>query len=271
MNIENRKELLNKKALEFIKERFCNHYGKSQTEFRKAKENYLNLKSFAPDENIWETNQEFDDNTHLFMRLLTQYYLTLAFDANLIDLNNENVKEDLNVGNIGTPGRIAKCWCGKNTDDNTETLSGRWIKPPRMAYFQGEVNPNQQPIFIETQIRSVCSHHYIEFNNNPFYGDSFVVVGYIPKDGIRGGISKITRFVRDFISRRAWLQEDLTEKIGKEIEKQFKTDSVFVSLKNILHGCSWTRGANDQDAKTSTIYKSGKFLENPDLIPEKYK
>ena len=271
MNIQNRKELLNKKVLEFIKERFCSHHGKTQTEFRKAKENYLSLKPFAPDGNIWESGQNIDNNTHLFMRLLTQYYLTLAFEANLIDLSNENVKEDLSCGNIGTPGRVAKCWSAKNLDDNTETLSGRWIKPPRMAYFQGEDNPNQRPVFIETQIRSVCSHHFIEFNNNPFNENSFVVVGYIPKDGVKGGISKITRFVRDFISRRAWLQEDLTEKIGKEIEKQFKTDSVYVSLKNILHGCSWTRGANDQDAKTSTIYVSGKFLDNQNLIPEKYK
>ena len=271
MNVENRIELLGNGAAEYVEKRFIAHYGKTAAEFRVAKENYLRLKPFAPDSNIWESRQSVDDNTHLFMRLLTQYYLTLAFDANLIDLTNENVKEDLSVGNIGTPGRVAKCWCGKNTDDNTETLSGRWIKPPRMAYFQGEDNPNQRPIFIETQIRSVCSHHFIEFNNNPFYENSFVVVGYIPKDGIRGGISKITRFVRDYISRRAWLQEDLTEKIGKEIEKHFKTDSVYVSLKNILHGCSWTRGANDQDAKTSTEYISGKFLENPDLVPERYR
>jgi len=263
--------MLNKKSLEYIKERFVNHYGKTAAEFRNAKKKYSELKPFAPDENIWETGQEIDDNTHLFMRLLTQYYLEQAFKANLIDLNNENVKEDLSTGNIGTPGRVAKCWCAKNLDDNTETLSGRWIKPPRMAYFQGEDNPNQRPIFIETQIRSVCSHHFIEFNNNPFNENSFVVVGYIPKNGIKGGISKITRFVRDFVSRRAWLQEDLTEKIGKEIEKQFKTDSVFVSLKNILHGCSWTRGANDQDAKTSTVYMSGKFLDDQNLIPGKYR
>ncbi len=270
MNVENRIKLLGNSAAEYVEKRFIAHYGKTAAEFRVAKENYLRLKPFAPDSNIWESGQSVDDNTHLFMRLLTQYYLTLAFDANLIDLTNENVKEDLSVGNIGTPGRVAKCWCGKNTDDNTETLSGRWIKEPRMASFK-DGDDSGEIVWVETQIRAVCSHHFIGFHNNPQDDESFVVVGYMVKNGVRGGISKISRYVRDYASRRAWLQESLTSYIGKKVEEKFKTDSVYVALVRINHGCSWTRGANDQDATTTTTYASGDFKKNPALIPEKYK
>ena len=41
---------------------------------------------------------------------------------------------------------------------------------------------------------------------------------------------------------------------------------------SLNHGCSWTRGANDQDANTTTVYKSGEFKTNTsDLVPEKYR
>lgn len=260
MNVENRKELLSKKALEFIKERFYNHYGKTQMEFRKAKENYLELKPFAPDENIWETEQQFDDNTHLFMRLLTQYYLTLTFDANLIDLSNENVKEDLSCGNIGTPGRVSKVFNGYDTHDSTELGSGRWMKPIRIARFPNTMK-EKLPITKKVTLVSSCSHHFISFNSlsNP---DSQVVISYIP-DKFVLGISKLSRLV-DYISRRFYLQEDLTRKIYEEISKAAETEDVYVGLFDIVHGCEILRGQQDNNGSFTTEYYGGAF-KDPEL------
>ena len=95
------------------------------------------------------------------------------------------------------------------------------------------------------------------------------MVGYIPENKL-GGISKINRFV-EWCARRGWLQEDLTEFIGKEVEKAFETSSVYVALLNNKHGCASTRGACDREASTSTIYMSGKFKDDLDLIPARFR
>lgn len=255
--------------LKYAEKRF--HKKFPEKDFSKYLNEYQGLKDFAPSGNVWESGQEISPEAHYIMRMLTQYYIEQSFKAMKIDLTDENVKEDESTGNIGTFGRIAKMWCGANLDDNTELLSGRWVKEPRMASFQREDNPDQQPIWIETQIRAVCSHHFIGFQNNPKDSESFVIVGYIPEKGIKGGISKISRFVRDYASRRAWLQEDLCDYIGRKVQEQFQSESVYVVLRKINHGCAWTRGANDQDASTTTTFISGQFKEDKSLIPEKYR
>ncbi len=256
-----------KECKKFVKER----YDLKFTNFNKFLKEYENLRDFAPDGNVWESGQKISEECHYIMRLSTQFYLTEAFKAMKIDLNDENVKEDLEVGNIGTPGRIAKMYCSSSTNDDSEMLAGRWIKEPRMASFQREIEENQQPVWVETQIRAVCSHHFIGFNNNPNDDESIVVVGYIPENGVKGGLSKISRLVRDYSSRRPWLQEDLCNYVGNKIKDKFQSDSVYVIMKKISHNCCWTRGSNDDDSGTTTIFSSGKFKEDKSLIPEKYR
>jgi len=252
--------MLNKKTLNYIKKRFTEHYGKTAAEFKNAKKKYLELKPFAPDENIWETGQEIDDNTHLFMRLLTQYHLEQAFKANLIDLNNENVKEDLSTGNIGTPGRIAKVFSGFDTHDDRELGSGRWMKPIRLAKFPN-TSKEKIPITKEVSLVSSCSHHFISFNSlsDP---DSKVVVSYIPGKFVLG-ISKLSRLV-DYISRRFYLQEDLTRKIYEAISEAAETEDVFVGLYSLVHGCEMFRGKCDNNGKFSTEHYGGAF-KDPEL------
>ena len=257
MNAENRNELLDKKALSYIKERFCGYYGKSQSEFRKAKENYLKLKPFAPDGNIWESDQEFNDNAHLFMRLLTQYYKMLMMDANLIDLNNGNVKEDLSVGNIGTFGRVAKVACGYDTHDDSELGSGRWMKPIRLAKFPNN-SGKRLPITKKVSLVSSCSHHEIVFESLTDENGK-VIISYIP-DKFVLGISKLSRLVR-YISRRYYLQEDLTKRIYEEISKAAETEDVYVGLYNIRHGCEFFRGIEDEQGGFSTEYYGGAFKD----------
>ena len=261
----------NIEIIDFVWQRWSDKNMGTEKEFEKALLEYENVKSFAPDGNVWEDSNGISNEAQFIMRIVTQYHLTEAFEAMKIDLKNVNVAEDNATGNIGTPGRIAKMWCGSSIDDASELLSGRWIKEPRMASFK-DGDDSGEVVWVETQVRAVCSHHAIGFHNNPSNPDSKVVVGYMVKDGIRGGISKISRYVRDYASRRMWLQESLTSYVGRKIEDKFKTDSVYVAMISLNHGCSWTRGANDQDANTTTVYKSGEFKSNTlELVPEKYR
>ena len=230
------------------------------------------LKPFAPDGNQYEDcepTQLLDNDAHYVMRLVGEYYLARAFNALKIDLSDVNVRVDAETGNIGTCARIIKMWSGSNLDDTDELLSGRWNKSPRMASFD-TTSDYDSPLWIKTQVRAVCSHHVIGFHDVPADKDSFVVVGYIPENGKMGGISKISRIV-NYASRRLWLQESLTEYIAKLVAERFETTSVFVAMINISHGCSWTRGANDNEARTTTFYSTGQFKEDRSLIPERFK
>ena len=201
------------------------------------------------------------------MRLTSQFYMTKVLAALKIDLNDSNIAEDISTGNIGTAGRIAKLFAASSMIDTTELMSGRWNPKPRMASFPND--GKTEPVFVTTRLDAVCSHHFIRFGDENSDPNSLVVVGYIPENKL-GGISKINRFV-EWCASRGWLQESLTDYIGKEVEKAFETGSVYVALLNNKHGCASTRGAADREASTSTFYKSGKFLENPELIPSQFK
>ena len=251
--------------IEYIKERYVLKY--KEDTFQGAVDEYLKLSAFKPNENVFENAEGISDRAHYIMRLNTQYYIKLAMEAMKFDLTDDNVSEDLETGNIGTFGRLAKVWCGADTGDTTEALSGRWNKKPRMASFPN--NGKSEPVFVTTRLDAVCSHHLIRFGDDDADETSLVVVGYIPEEKL-GGISKINRFV-EWCARRGWLQEDLTEFIGKEVEKAFETKSVYVALLNNKHGCASTRGACDREASTSTVYKSGKFKDNIELIPSKFR
>lgn len=255
------------KEIEYIKERYLKRY-ESDSDFETFLDEYNEIKAFAPNGNI-NDNQSISDKAHFIMRTKTQYHLLQAFNAMKIDMTDPNVSEDLSTGNIGTPGRVAKVWCGFDTHDTTELLSGRWNKKPRMASFPN--NGKTEPVFVTTRLDAVCSHHFIRFGDDNEDENSIVVVGYIPEERL-GGISKINRFV-EWCARRGWLQEDLTEYIGKEVEKAFETSSVYVALLNNKHGCASTRGACDREAATSTVYASGKFAEDSSkhLIPARFR
>jgi len=240
----------------FVKERFPG----SEYEFRKAWNEYIKIKDFAPDENIWETGQEISDSAHRVMRLVTQFYLTKAFQAMKIDMDNPNVAENLSDGNIGTPGRVAKVFCGYDTHDDSELGSGRWMKPIRLARFPNTMK-EKLPITKEVTLVSSCSHHFISFNSLSD-NSSKVIISYIP-DKFVLGISKLSRLV-DYISRRFYLQEDLTRKIYESISEAAETEDVYVGLFNLVHGCEKFRGKKDPNGKFTTEYYGGAF-KDPEL------
>lgn len=256
-------DLITQDCFEYIKVKFNKKYDN----FDDALGGYRKLNAFKISDNIFESGQNITDSEHYIMRLISQYYMEKVFDSMLINMDDENVCANENEGNIGTPGRIIKTWTGANTADMDELMSGRWNKEPRMARFKSD--EDKSPVFVETSLDAVCSHHAIRFGDDNTDKDSFVVVGYFP-DKEFGGISKINRYVR-WCATRGWLQESLTNYIGKKVKEKFNTDSVYVGIFNAKHGCASFRGALDRNASTSTVFISGKFKENLELIPQKYR
>ena len=182
--------------INYIKERYTNRF--SIDTFDKAFREYKLIKDFKPNGNINDT-QSISEEAHYVMRLATQFHLNEAFKAMKIDMTDANVTEDLSTGNIGTPGRIAKVWCGYDTHDDRELGGGRWAKPPRLAKFPNENKDKSVPITKRVDIISNCSHHFIPFTTLS-REDSYAIISYIP-DKFLLGISKLQR-VADHISQR---------------------------------------------------------------------
>ena len=191
------------------------------------------------------------------MRSLTQYYITEAFKAMKIDLEDPNIA--VNALGKGTPGRIAKMWCGNDPEDTTELLSGRWNKEPALSVFPN--NGLEDVVEKQVDVVAVCSHHFLPFST---LEGGKGIIKYIPKDRVLG-ISKLQRFVT-WASRRGWLQEDLTNYIGNTIKRIAHTDDVYVRLEGLVHGCEKYRGAAAKDGHLTTEFKSGAFKEKKNKV-----
>lgn len=263
---------MEKELLEFVWERYNKKFPKnSKAQFKRDFADFEKLPVFKANENIHEIinkKQNVDGDpdvsedyilsedlitpeTHWIMRMVTQYYITKAFTAMKIDLNDPNINEQ-SLGK-GTPGRIVKMWCGDNLDDTTELGSGRWNKEPYISRFPN-TDENHSIITKEVDVVSCCSHHFLPFST---YDGGTAIVEYIPGKYVLG-ISKLQRFVT-WASRRFWLQEDLTQYIGKTISRIAETDDVHIKLTGLVHGCEKFRGAQAKNGSLSTEYKSGYF------------
>lgn len=255
--------------IEFIKKR----YFKKFNSIDNFDENYLLYKKlpiFKANENFHEimtnyadrdilgdcedkfinSNNEIKPEIHWIMRMETQYYLTKAFEAMKIDLNDPNILEQA-LGK-GTPGRIAKMWCGNDPEDTTELGSGRWNKEPFISTFP---NDGQSDIITkEVDLISNCSHHFLPFSS---LDGGKVIISYKPNKFVLG-ISKLQRFVT-WAARRFWLQEDLTSYLGNTIKRIADTEDVYIKMDKIVHGCEKFRGANSKNGCLTTEFKSGIF------------
>jgi len=248
---------MTKEKIAFIKEEFIAKNIGSTVKFNKLIEEYKTIKPFKINENINETNPDIDfTNDLLFIvRSASTYDLTETFKSMKIDLNDPNVEKDLSDGNIGTPGRIAKMWTAPSISDNSELLSGRWTKKPRIASFPN-TSEKKFPITKRIDLVAVCSHHAAPFSSK-FRSDSYAVVSYIPDTRVLG-ISKLQKIAK-WISARGWLQEDLTKVVYDEIAQVAETESVFVKFYNIVHTCESLRGAQSHDGCFTTEYYGGDF------------
>ncbi len=245
---------MEKELLEYIKIRYTQRF--EENTFEKALEEYQEINDFAPNGNINDA-QQISDEAHFIMRLQTQYFIHKAFESMKIDMDDDNVTEDSSTGNIGTPGRIAKVWCGYDTEDTTELGSGRWSKKPRLAKFPN-TNKSNIPITKRVDVISNCSHHFIPFTTLS-RDDSYAIVSYIPKDYVLG-ISKLQR-VTDWVSQRFFLQEDLTKMLYDVVSESAETESVYVGLFNMTHGCEMFRGSKSNDGAFTSECYSGAFKD----------
>ena len=239
-------ELLTEDCINWVQERYLKKY----SSFDMALAGYKKLKEFKISDNIFESGQNITEQEHYIMRLVSQYYMEKVFDAMLIDKNDENV-----AGEKGTPYRFIKMYCGNDLDDDTELLSGRWSKKPRIASFPNE-HKQKFPITKRVDVVSVCSHHTAPFSTM-FRPDSYAIISYIPEDKILG-ISKLQRIV-DHISRRGHLQEGLSQMLYEEISKVAETKNVLILLKNIVHTCESLRGSQSKEGAFTSIYYGGLY------------
>jgi len=236
---------------------FCEVRYDGDIPFEDAWDAYVLLPEFPANCNILNHTKNYNKDVQLIVRLITGYYIEQAFKAMKMDLTDPNLAEDLNIGNIGTPQRLAKVWVGSNLGDSSELGSGRWTKKPRLAKFPNTNTSREIPIIKRVDIVSNCSHHLISFNtlNRP---DSYAYISYIPEDFVLG-ISKLQRLA-DWFARRFWLQEDLTNALYKEIAESAETDSVYIKIVNAVHGCEQLRGAQSNDGAFSSEMYGGKFM-----------
>lgn len=240
----------------YVFERFVKKFDKKK--FNKALKEYEEIKAFNANQNINDIYPSgISKEAHFIMRTVTQYYIQKAFEAMRVNLDDPNVKEDLENGNIGSPGRIAKIWVGKDPEDYSELGSGRWTKKPRLAKFP---NTHKDKFIItkRVDIISNCSHHFIPFSTL-VRSDSYAIISYIP-DKFVLGISKLQRLT-NWISRRFFLQEDLTRMLYEEISKAAETESVYIKLFNLVHGCEVFRGVQSSEGAFTSEYFGGDFKD----------
>jgi len=251
-------EIINDDIKLFVENRY-----KGSIPFEEAWKLYLEIPEFRLNQNVFEVTEVYNQEVQLIVRLVTQYHLTAAFKAMKIDLKDANTTEELSEGNIGTPGRVAKMWVGSSLSDDAELLSGRWTKPPRIASFPN-THKQKLPITKRVDLVAVCSHHIAPFSSF-FRDDAYAIVSYIPDKKVLG-ISKLQRVV-DWIARRGWLQEELTQEIFKAVSEAAETESVYVKLANISHTCESLRGSQAKDGSFTTEYYGGEF-NDPDIRRE---
>lgn len=254
--------MINQEIKDYLEPRYNKKFKNKLLTFQEALEEYTGIMPFKISENV-EMVGGISEEAHYVMRGITQYYMEKVFASMKIDMRDSNV-----AGEEGTPYRVVKTWTGNNLHDDSELMSGRWVKKPKLTCFPNDAE-RHEPVFVEIEINAVCSHHLVRWGVDYSDEKSFAVIGYIPREYV-GGLSKISRAV-NYLASRGHLQEELTHMIGKEIEKSFKTDSVFVGLFNMKHGCQSYRGIKDTRGATTTQFKSGEFKINPDMIPSKYK
>lgn len=236
--------------IDFVKQYYLKKYG-SLEDFERSLHLYYMIPPFKVNENIHDIVDYYDEKVHTILQGFTMYYIYKVFDAMKIDFNDPNIMDE----KFGTVYRLAKIFTGKDLEDDTELLSGRFIKEPKLTLFPNTKQIDGEIIIKTFDVVSLCSHHLVPFSTK--FRNSFGFVAFKPKDKLLG-LSKISRYVR-FISRRGWLQEELTEHLHKKLVEKMETDDVMVGIINCTHLCEYIRGVEDESSSYTTIKYSGIF------------
>lgn len=166
-----------------------------------------------------------------------------VLDTLIIDRHNDPNSKD-------TARRLAKMYFN-------EIMSGRYDHVPSVTSFPNDGSYDQL-IVIRSDINSMCSHHH-----QPVQGVCYIAC--MPGDKVIG-LSKYTRLAQH-LSMRGHLQEELTEMIACEIEKQTASKAVGVYIR-ARHGCCENRGIRSSNSATQTTVLKGEMKTNPALKNE---
>lgn len=166
-----------------------------------------------------------------------------GYVADMLPMLNEDPARE---GLVKTPERVARAF--------QFLTQGYGMDPEailKSALFEEDYS--EMILVKEIEIFSLCEHHML-----PFHGRAHVA--YIPNGKIVG-LSKIPRVVEVF-ARRLQVQERLTLQIRDVLSDVLKPLGVAVVIEAI-HLCMMMRGAEKQNAVTTTSAMSGEFMKTP--------
>lgn len=157
-------------------------------------------------------------------------------------LNEDPAREGL----VKTPERVARSlqFLTKGYGMDPEAIL-------KSALFEEDYS--EMILVKDIEVFSLCEHHIL-----PFHGRAHVA--YIP-DGKIVGLSKIPRVVEVF-ARRLQVQERLTLQIRDVLSDVLEPLGVAVVIE-AMHLCMMMRGAEKQNAVTTTSAMSGEFMKTP--------
>jgi GTP cyclohydrolase I len=155
-------------------------------------------------------------------------------------------------GLVETPKRVIKSY--------KELFAGYAMEPSKILSTQfHETGSDEIIVCKDIEMFSTCEHHML-----PFFGRASV--GYIPRDGIIVGLSKLARIVECF-SRRLQNQERITSQIADSIDIMLNPIAVGVVVE-AEHFCMRARGVSKQNSKMVTSKMKGQFRDSPEARSE---
>ena len=192
-------------------------------------------------ENTCLTEKQLDDIQKKVQSGLQKVLADLQIDTE----HDHNTKE--------TAHRIAKMWV-------REKFKGRYTPAPKITIFPNTQNIDQLMTIGPINIKSVCSHHFVDFTGKCW-------IGILPGEKLIG-LSKYAR-IADWFARRPQIQEELTAQITHWIEQNLKPRGVAVVIR-AKHACCSSRGIEDTDMEFLTTEIRGAFREDDSLKQEFY-
>lgn len=148
----------------------------------------------------------------------------------------EGIGEDLErEGLVETPQRVARMY--------SELIYGTNIAPSSEITCKFTERADELVLVRDIAFASICEHHLV-----PFIGTA--QVGYIPRDGVITGLSKLARVV-ELASKRLQVQERMTAQIADALVETLDPLGVVVVLE-AEHLCMSIRGIKKPGSKTVT-------------------
>lgn len=134
-------------------------------------------------------------------------------------------------------------------------LTSGYAEDPVKTLKEGLIGArSKSPVMLQNlKFFSLCAHHML-----PFYGTATIV--YVPKKHIVG-LGKIPKALTA-LSHRLQLQEQLTEQMANAVFKALQPESCAVILDG-FHFCLAMRGAQEKEARLTTLALRGKWKKNP--------